>query len=116
MMLSLMAHPSSSQIPPADGVYQVTLLYVPEEVAPAAPRVGTVWDVPLDKALAIQVPTFWSDDGLDSYQFSFSVKTVPEPTALVMVMAGVSLLRRRGRGVGAFRQVSAARRADSRSA
>ncbi len=90
MSLAFEADPYFS--PPADHSYVLELLFVPEEVT-GAPEVGTVWDIPRDELFVLTVPTFRSETGKDSYQFSFTITPVPEPASLFGLAVGGLLLR-----------------------
>jgi hypothetical protein len=92
--------PDLGALPPVDWTYEVELLYVPPSIS-GAPAVGTTWDVdPTATArdLEIVVPTFYTSDGFNGYQFQFTMtRPVPEPTALALlcILATCSLHRRR---------------------
>ena len=92
MYLSVEADPGYP--PPAGWRFVVELLYVPEGIE-GAPEVGETWQVDPLNTLTIEVPTYWAMNGLESYQFSFTILALPEPTTLVGLVVGVLLLRRR---------------------
>ena len=83
---------------PADRDYLLELLTVPDGVV-GAPAVGTVWDLPLDTLFTLELPTFKTDDGLEGYEFSFTITDVPEPATVGLLAGGVVplLLHRRRR-------------------
>ena len=48
-----------------------------------------------DRTLQVEVPTFWAENGLDGYQFSFTVEAIPEPATLAGLLLGVWIIARR---------------------
>lgn len=92
MMLSIAA--DQSHLPPTGWNYKVELLYVPEGIE-GAPAIGTTWELELDKTLTIEVPTYGTYNGLESYEFAFTIEAVPEPGAAVLLLAGLGMAARR---------------------
>ncbi|MGD8452963.1 MAG: PEP-CTERM sorting domain-containing protein [Phycisphaerae bacterium] len=82
--------------PPADWVYTLELISVPDGVE-GGPPVGTQWLLRVDgNTMTVPMPFFESIDGMDAFQFTVSATPVPEPTSPVLVLAaGLGLLRRR---------------------
>ncbi|UCE59305.1 MAG: hypothetical protein JSU63_17910 [Phycisphaerales bacterium] len=68
---------STSAVPPADRRYLLELLSVPGGVS-GAPAEGTVWELPLEDQLTLELPTYRTSDGLTGYQFAFTI-TEAEP-------------------------------------
>lgn len=81
-------------MPPDDRDYYVELLHVPDGIS-NAPDVGTTWLIPRDRTLVVQVPTYETYNGLESYQFAVVAGAVPEPAALLLLAAGAWLVGRR---------------------
>jgi hypothetical protein len=83
---------SAGAPPPGNRTYTLELLYVPPGIN-GAPPVGTIWEVPPSGLFMVDVPTFATYDGLESYQFAFTVGPVENsdiPTVSewgVMIMA-----------------------------
>ncbi len=86
----------STYPPPADREYLLELLQVPDSVT-GAPAVGTVWTLPLNETFTLTLPTYRTTNGLEGYQFGYTVAAVPEPTGLLpaAAVALLSLRRRR---------------------
>lgn len=92
MLLSLEAAKDAK--PPDNRRYELELLYVPAGVI-GAPPVGTVWQLPLDRAFSVEVPTYKTTDGRTGYRFGFTVHAVPEPASAAAAVAGVLIALRR---------------------
>ena len=73
MYLSL--DPAADLTPPSNRTYMLELVAVPEGV-PDAPPVGTQWNIPSTDGFMLELPTYTTYDGLDSYEFTFSVGPV----------------------------------------
>jgi hypothetical protein len=82
--------------PPADRTYLLELLIVPDGVV-GAPAVGTVWELPLNQVFTLLLPTWWSDTGLDSYRFAFTITAAPEPAGLAGLVVVMLFSRRASR-------------------
>ena len=61
--------------PPTDRRYLLELLRLPEGVV-GAPPVGTVWILPVGPLYTLEFPTFRTTDGLEGYQFAFTITRV----------------------------------------
>lgn len=55
-----------------EGSFKLRLDVVPEGVV-GAPAVGTEWDLPNDRSLAITLPTYRTSDGKTGYQFTLTM-------------------------------------------
>jgi hypothetical protein len=79
-------------VPPSDRRYFLELVDVPagydwpEE---------TLWEVPADGLVSLELRTFNSTDGLEGYEFSFTIgEVIPEPgTGSLLGLAAVLLLK-----------------------
>ncbi|MFH1748600.1 MAG: hypothetical protein ABIG44_16315, partial [Planctomycetota bacterium] len=89
MYLSMMA--DVNFLPPANWRYVLELTYVPEGVEDA-PEVGKTWELALDRTLTVEVPTFYAENGLDGYQFAFTVEAIPEPATLAGLLMGTWII------------------------
>jgi hypothetical protein len=99
MSLAIEADPYFT--PPADRNYLLELLAVPDGIG-GAPEVGTVWQVPLDEAFVVTVPTYrWAPDDPEDphgYQFAFTITAVPEPASILgLILAAVLMHANRRR-------------------
>ena len=74
--------------------YVLELTYVPDGVE-GAPAVGTTWQLDLTTQWDLKLPTYNTEDGTESYAFSFTVLAVPEPVSILAWTAAVLLLLRR---------------------
>jgi len=82
--------------PPEDRLYSLTLISVPKAVT-GAPSIGTIWSVPAEEPLIIELPTYRDVSGEDAYKFAFTVSAVvPEPTGVLLLGLGAGFCRRRG--------------------
>jgi hypothetical protein len=91
--MQLSFEPMKNSPPPADRTYTLTLVDVPLGVS-GAPEVGTTWPIDPYKTTIIDVPTYYTNNGLKAYEFSVTMSAVPEPASLVGLLL-VALLRRR---------------------
>ena len=80
--------------PSPERTYSVELMYVPDGITDAPP-VGTTWAFDPAAPLSIEVPTYQTSNGLSSYQFAFTAGPMPEPTGVLVFLAGALFLRRR---------------------
>ncbi len=83
--------------PPSDRRYLLELLGIPEGMV-GAPPVGTVWELPLGgTTFTLELPTYRTIDGLESYRFAFTITAViPEPnSAALLLVGGATVLARR---------------------
>jgi hypothetical protein len=83
-----------SALPPTNRTYTLKLTYVPAGME-NPPPVGTTWTVGPVETLTVEVPTFKTYNGLEGYQFEFTVSETPEPATLVsLLLLGLCLRRR----------------------
>lgn len=91
--MKLSFEPDPFYPPPSDGTYTLELLYVPEGIV-GAPAVGTTWTIPTYRPFTVEVPKYFSDDGLDSYHFGFTWTAAPEPSTLMLLLTLLAIRRR----------------------
>ncbi len=85
---------------PDDRAYILELVTLPKGIGEGAPPEGTTWNVPLGNFLTIELPTFGTRNGLEGYEFSFTItEVIPEPSSVSLLAAtmGPVLMRRRRR-------------------
>jgi len=93
--MALSFAPDALNKPPTDRQYTLELLYLPPDLTDAPP-VGTTWSIDADNPFTLWVPTFATYDGLQGYQFSFTMGTAaPEPTSVLGLGAALLLALRR---------------------
>ncbi len=77
--------------PPAERNYSLKLLQVPDGME-GAPPVGTVWNIPLGPGSTLELPTYRTTNGLESYRFAFTMSEVPEPATMSLVALGAGAM------------------------